>query len=319
MKAIIDKAIPYIQGVLEPFFDVEYLPGKEIDRAKAADADVLLIRTRTHCNEALLSGSKVKLVATATIGCDHIDMPWCQKAGIKVVNAPGCNSSAVMEYFFTAIYKLAEMKDIDLLGQTIGVVGVGHVGSKVANMAEELGFRVLRNDPPRMAAEGPKGFVELDYLLKHSDIVTIHIPLENNLDFAGDHFFDSMKDGAIFVNASRGEVIVEEAFLRNRPRFAGVVMDVWRHEPDITPAMLEAADIATPHIAGYSMQGKINGTTAVVRATGEFFDIPELKEFSLPSAEKPFSLTRYDIMADDAALRSAPESFESLRSNYNYR
>ena len=319
MKAIIDKAIPYIQGVLEPFFDVEYLPGKDIDRAKAADADVLLIRTRTHCNEALLSGSKVKLVATATIGCDHIDMPWCQKAGIKVVNAPGCNSSAVMEYFFTAIYKLAEMKGIDLLGQTIGVVGVGHVGSKVADMAEELGFRVLRNDPPRMAAEGPKGFVDLDTLLKNSDIVTIRIPLENNLDFAGDHFFDSMKNGAIFVNASRGEVIVEEAFLRNRPRFAGVVMDVWRHEPDITPAMLEAADIATPHIAGYSMQGKINGTTAVVRATGEFFDIPELKEFSLPSAEKPFSLTRYDIMADDAALRSAPESFESLRSNYNYR
>ncbi|MBO7487947.1 MAG: erythronate-4-phosphate dehydrogenase, partial [Bacteroidales bacterium] len=222
MKAIIDKAIPYIQGVLEPFFDVEYLPGKDIDRTKAADADVLLIRTRTHCNEALLSGSKVKLVATATIGCDHIDMPWCREAGIKVVNAPGCNSSAVMEYFFTAIYKLAEMKGYDLLGQTIGVVGVGHVGSKVANMAEELGFRVLRNDPPRMAAEGPKGFVDLDTLLKHSDIVTIHIPLENNLDFAGDHFFDSMKDGAIFVNASRGEVIVEESFHRNRPRFAGV-------------------------------------------------------------------------------------------------
>ena len=319
MKAIIDKAIPYIQGVLEPYFDVEYLPGKEIDRAKAADADVLLIRTRTHCNEALLEGSKVKLVATATIGCDHIDMPWCEKAGIKVVNAPGCNSSAVMEYFFTAIYKLAEMKGIDLLGHTIGVVGVGHVGSKVANMGEHLGFKVLRNDPPRMAKEGPKGFTDLDTLLKRSDIVTIHIPLENNLDFAGDHFFDSMKNGAIFVNASRGEVVVEESFLRNRPRFAGVVMDVWRHEPDITPAMLEAADIATPHIAGYSMQGKINGTTAVVRATGEFFDIPELKAFSLPSAEKPFSLTRYDIMADDAALRANPGSFEALRSNYNYR
>ena len=170
-----------------------------------------------------------------------------------------------------------------------------------------------------MAAEGPEGFTDLDTLLRESDIVTIHIPLENNLDFASDHFFDSMKDGAIFVNASRGEVIVEEAFLRNRPRFAGVVMDVWRHEPDITPAMLAAADIATPHIAGYSMQGKINGTTAVVRATGEYFGIPELKAFSLPSAEKPFSLTRYDIMADDRALRAAPSDFESLRSHYNYR
>ena len=121
-----------------------------------------------------------------------------------------------------------------------------------------------------------------------------------------------MKDGAIFVNASRGEVVVEEAFLRNRPRFAGVVMDVWRNEPDINPAMLAATDIATPHIAGYSMQGKINGTTAVVRATGEFFDIPELKAFSLPSAEKPFSLTRYDIMADDGTreLRGAQEQLQ---------
>jgi len=319
MKAIIDKAIPYIEGVLEPFFDVEYLPGKDIDRAKAANADVLLIRTRTHCNESLLSGSSVKLVATATIGCDHIDMPWCRKAGIKVVNAPGCNSSAVMEYFYVAIHRLAEMKGLDIAGKTIGVVGVGHVGSKVAAKGEELGFKVLRNDPPRMAAEGPEGFVELDRLLAESDIVTIHIPLENNLDFASYSFFDRMKDGAVFVNASRGEVIVEDAFLKNRARFAGVVMDVWRHEPDITPAMLAAADIATPHIAGYSMQGKINGTTAVVRATGEFFGIPQLQAFSLPSAEKPFSLTRYDIMADDRALRSAPESFEALRSHYNYR
>lgn len=319
MKAIIDKAIPYINGVLEPYFDVQYIAGKDIDAAMAKDADVLLVRTRTKCNSSLLEGSSVKLVATATIGCDHIDIPWCKQAGIEVKNAPGCNSMAVMEYFFTAIYKLSEIKNISLEGKTIGVIGVGHVGGKIAAKAEELGFNVLRNDPPRADLEGPEGFVDLDYLLKNSDIITIHIPLENNLDFAGQDFFDKIKDGAIFVNASRGEVLVENAFLSNCKRFTGVIMDVWRNGPNINQAMMAAADIATPHIAGYSMQGKINGTTAVVHAVGNRFGIQALNDFCLPSAQKPFSLTAYDIMADDKALRSAPESFESLRSNYNYR
>lgn len=311
---IVDRDIPFLAGVLENWFDVQYLPGREIGPDAVRNAVALLIRTRTRCNASLLDGSSVRLIATATIGTDHIDLDYCAVRGIAVASAPGCNADAVAQYIAVALRTLG----LDRPGATLGVIGVGHVGSKVAARAREAGMQVLLSDPPREAVEGPAGFTPLSDLLAQSDIVTLHIPLwPENRDFADAAFFVALKDGAAFFNASRGEVVDESALLAARPRLGRLVVDVWKHEPDINRELLALADIATPHIAGYSIQGKINGTQAVVRAVGDFFDIPQLRTFLVRDIELPKE--PYDILADDTALRSHPENFERLRSNYSYR
>jgi len=312
---VADEAIPFLKGILEPWFEVRYLGGGAICADDLKQAEVLLTRTRTLCNEMLLSGSAVKLVATATIGTDHIDFEFCRKNGIAVVSAPGCNAGGVCQYVFSALRALG------IKGGTLGVVGVGHVGSLVAQKGQEMGFDVLRND-----IVGGEGFVSLDTLLEKSDIVTIHIPLRSvpgtlpeydNHSFVSSGFFEKMKEKATFINASRGEVLDDEAFLAARSRLGKVVLDVWRNEADIDRRMLSAADIATPHIAGYSIQGKINGTQAVVRAVGELYRIPELSHYKVSAPMPP--KVPYDIMADDQALREDPSRFEYIRSHYNYR
>lgn len=207
-----DKAIPFLEGVFEPYANVRYIPGGEIDAESVRDADALMIRTRTKCNEQLLEGSKVKFIATATIGTDHIDFPYCDSHGIVVRNAPGCNAGGVMEYVFSALYGLASRRAISLEGDTIGIIGVGHVGSLIERMGLALGFKVLKCDPPRAKAEGPFGFCDLDYLLQNSQIVTMHTPLdETTRGMADSHFFSLMQPGAFFINSSRGEVVDEEA------------------------------------------------------------------------------------------------------------
>lgn len=311
---IADRDIPFLAGVFENWFDVRYLPGREIGPDDVRRAAALVVRTRTRCDVSLLRGSSVCLVATATIGTDHIDTEYCAVSGIAVASAPGCNSAAVAQYVSTALRALA----LDRPGATLGVIGAGHVGTKVAARGRAVGMKVLLSDPPREAAEGPEGFTPLTDLLAQSDIVTVHIPLwRENRDFAGEAFFASMKPGASFINASRGEVVDEAALLSARPRLGRLVLDVWKNEPAINRDLLAAADIATPHIAGYSIQGKINGTQAVVRAVGDFFDVPQLRNFLVRDVELP--QIPYDIFADDAALRSHPENFERLRSNYSYR
>ncbi len=319
-KIIIDSAVPYIQGVFEPWCDVVYEAGSKIDRAMASDADALVIRTRTHCDKALLEGSSVKVVSTATIGMDHIDTEWCRRAGIAVFNAPGCNADAVMEYVFAALNAISAKKGVDMAGRTLGVIGVGHVGGKVVDMALQRGFKVLKSDPPRELAEGCGGFTPLPELLEKSDIVTLHIPLwPENVNFADDSFFAALRPGTVFINASRGEVVDEEALKAAAHRLGGIVMDVFRNEPHLDPEVIKVADIVTPHIAGYSNLGKINGTVAAVRRVAEVLDIEELKQFSIKHDHKPFDIEAYDIMADDAALRAHPEDFEQLRSHYKLR
>ncbi|MBQ0025687.1 MAG: 4-phosphoerythronate dehydrogenase [Bacteroidales bacterium] len=312
-KIVADRAIPFLEGVLEPYFDVDYLSGDAISRDDLKDAVALLVRTRTECNSHLLSGTPVRLVATATIGTDHIDSLWCSLSGIRTVSAPGCNSGGVCQYVFAALSAL-DIRPLSSDGRirTLGVIGVGHVGSKVAAKGRELGFNVLENDPPRSLG------LPLDELLSSSDIVTLHIPLEGNRDFAGYGFFEKIRSGACFINASRGEVVVDEALLQARNTLGRIVLDVWRNEPELDRRMLDAADIATPHIAGYSIQGKANGTTAVVRAVGETFGIPELAKYTVPLT-LPAHPQAYDILADDRALRTDPASFEALRNHYAYR
>ena len=338
IKIVVEDAIPFISGVFEPYADVVYKVGREISREDLLDAQALVIRTRTKCDAALLDGTKVKFIATATIGTDHIDHDYCDKAGIVVRNAAGCNAGGVMNYVFSALYGVASRKAIRLDGTKLGIVGVGNVGSRVDRVAGYLGFKVLKNDPPRMAAEGPDGFCPLDYLLQNSQVVTMHVPLDKTtFRMCDDAFFDKMKPGAIFINASRGEVVDDEALKRAIPKLGPVIIDTWNNEPDIDRELMNMVDIATPHIAGYSYQGKQNGTAASVRALARFFGFEKLYEFfpktELESLEavkldlkgkKQGEITsalqyNYPIFTDDFMFRMDPGAFESLRSHYQYR
>ena len=338
IKIVVDDAIPFISGVFEPYADVVYKVGREISREDLLDAQALVIRTRTKCDAALLDGTKVKFIATATIGTDHIDHDYCDKAGIVVRNADGCNAGGVMNYVFSALYGVASRKAIRLDGTKLGIVGVGNVGSRVDRVAGYLGFKVLKNDPPRMAAEGPDGFCPLDYLLQNSQVVTMHVPLDKTtFRMCDDAFFDKMKPGAIFINASRGEVVDDEALKRAIPKLGPVIIDTWNNEPDIDRELMNMVDIATPHIAGYSYQGKQNGTAASVRALARFFGFEKLYEFfpktELESLEavkldlkgkKQGEITsalqyNYPIFTDDFMFRMDPGAFENLRSHYQYR
>lgn len=338
LKIVADKAIPFLEGVFDPYADMTYLPGDKIGPEDVRDADVLMVRTRTKCNADLLEGSKVKFIATATIGTDHIDFPYCDSKGIVVRNAPGCNAGGVMEYVFSALYGLASRKSISLQGDTIGIIGVGHVGSLIERMGRALGFKILKCDPPRAEAEGSFGFCDLEYLLQNSQIVTLHVPLdETTRGMANSEFFSLMQPGAFFINAARGEVVCDDALKAAIPKLGPVIIDTWNHEPDIDIDLMDKVAIATPHIAGYSYQGKQNGTAAAVRAVAHYFGITELYEFfpktNLPENEavkldlkdlnqgEIASVLQYNypIFTDDFMLRLNPENFDKLRSEYNYR
>ncbi len=346
IKLVADVDIPYISDILNSNMEtVVYAKGRDIDPVMLKDADALLIRTRTKCNAGLLEGSRVKFIASATIGEDHVDIPYCTRSGISVYFAKGCNSAGVMQYVYTALSVLYLRFGYDFFGKTIGVVGVGNVGSKVVRMAERLGMRVLMCDPPRERAEtgrknGKKNlFVSLDELLAASDIVTLHVPLTEETERMADNaFFEKMKEGAVLINTSRGEVVDDDALIRHRSRLSRVVLDVWNGEPEIAGSLLRLVDIATPHIAGYSRQGKINGSNMVLNALGRYFRndvlaaadlygmIPDSSPVVIPPVEEmtPDGFSRkmvdmFPIMVLDEALRNSAAAFENLRSGYRYR
>ena len=346
MKIVCDNKIPFLRGVLEPYADVVYLPGKETTPDVVRDADALITRTRTKCNEQLLKGSQVQAIATATIGFDHIDTAWCDRNGIYWDNAPGCNSGSVQQYIASVLVTLARSFGFDLAGKTLGVVGVGHVGSKVARIAELLGMKVLLNDPPRARREGPEAFVSLDELCAQSDIITVHVPLQREGEDATWHLFDrarleSLRPDQILINSSRGPV-VDNAALKAVLQGGGLqaaVLDVWEGEPELDPELVWALALSTPHIAGYSADGKANGTSAAVQtvsrclglplATWEVEDIPappQALEFPLDAAGKSMQevlteaiLHTYDVSQDSNALRGALDQFEKLRGDYPVR
>lgn len=336
MKIVCDDKIPFLKGVFEPYAQVVYLPGAKITAADVRDADAIVTRTRTKCNESLLAGSKVRMIATATIGFDHIDTEWCESHGISWTNAPGCNSGSVCQYIASVLVSLSE----ELKGKTLGIIGVGHVGSKVEALARTLGMNVLLNDPPRAKAEGSEGFVSLDELLECSDMVTLHVPLASDTY----HLIDSkalakMNPNQILINSSRGEVVDGDALKTalKEKRLRGAVLDVWEHEPGIDPELLDLVNIATPHIAGYSADGKAAGTVASVRAVAHALGIKELYDWSVSDIPgggeisiygrckstdeilREAILHTYDVSEDCAALRSDIGAFESLRSNYPIR
>lgn len=338
MKIVADKHIPFLEGVFEPYAEVVYIDGRQINHDDVVDADALIIRTRTKCNADLLDGTKVQLISTATIGTDHIDLDYCARHGIEVHNAEGCNAGGVMQYVFSALYGVAARKNIKLDGANFGIIGVGHVGSKVERMARYLGFNVLRCDPPRAAAEGEEGFCSLEYLLANSQIVTMHTPLDDTTrGMADEEFFMLMQPGAIFINASRGEVMNEDALKAAYPKLGAAIIDTWNNEPDVDEDLIELVDVATPHIAGYSFQGKQNGTASAVQSVAHHFGIEELYDYypenDIPDHEpKLLDLKdkkqgeiaavfqyNYPIFTDDFRFRMEPGNFEKMRSNYQYR
>lgn len=346
MKIVCDNKIPFLRGVLEPYAEVVYLPGKETTPEVVRDADAIITRTRTICDESLLKGSSVKVIATATIGFDHIDTGWCEEHGIIWRNAPGCNSWSVKQYMSSVLVSLSRMRSFDLEGKTLGVVGVGNVGSKVAQAASALGMKVLLNDPPRERREGSGDFVSLDEILRRSDIITLHVPLSREGEDATWHLFDAerigkMSPSQILVNSSRGPV-VDNAALKQALKaraIAGGVLDVWEGEPDLDPELVSLLDITTPHIAGYSADGKANGTAASVRTVSEVLGLPLTDWFpgGIPSPSMPLEfgidaagktrqevlseavLYTYDVLEDSGRLRGNLGLFEKLRGDYPVR
>ena len=341
LKIIADNAIPFLRGVFEPYAQVTYLPGAAIAQADLKNTDALIIRTRTKCNAKLLSGTGVRIIASATIGMDHVDTLECEKLGIRCVNAPGCNAASVAQYMVSTLTADSSETGRPLAGRTLGIVGAGHVGKKVAAAASVLGMRVLLNDPPRARAEGPAGFVSLDRILAESDYITMHTPLNRDYPdctyhLADETFFLKAARKPFFINASRGPVTDQHALKGAliTGRIRGAALDVWEDEPDISRELLDMVKIATPHIAGYSADGKAMGTAMSVRAVAKFFGINSLADFfpeGVPapdpavltvSEDHPVEsaiLSVYDVRKDDAALRNAPESFESLRAHYPVR
>jgi len=345
MKIVIDNKIPYIRGAFEPFAEVVYLPGSKTTPDVVKDADAIVTRTRTKCNRELLEGSKVKFIATATIGFDHIDTEYCKQTGIEWTNAPGCNAESVNQYIASALFSYSMKNRFDPKEKTIGIVGVGHVGSKVARLCETIGMRVLLNDPPRERTEGPEHFVLLEKIQKEADIITFHVPLnlkgeDATFHMADEKFILNLGKKPLLINSCRGEVFDSKAIKKalKTGAISGFIADCWENEPNIDLEMLELADYGTPHIAGYSKDGKANGTKMSVQAISRFFNLGidnwEPENVELPekttieidgNQRREYSilaeavLSTYAIETDDEVLRENPQLFEKLRGDYPVR
>lgn len=332
MKFIIDNKIPFIEGRLENSGDVIYSAPDKIDAALVKDADALIIRTRTRCDEDLLKGSNVKLVATATIGTDHIDLPWCEANGITVRNAAGCNAPGVAQYVWSSLLR----EGFDPSSSTLGIVGYGHVGSIVAEWGRALGARILVCDPPRKEdGHTDNDYIPLARLLEESDAITLHTPFTKTgkhptFHLIGEREMSMTKPGVILINTSRGPVVDNKAWLchleKNKSK---AIIDVWENEPAISLPLLEAATVATPHIAGYSFEGKQRATRMALRAVADFFNLQiptddlcgdyAYPENGFPENASAVIINSYNPFADTDALRANPANFEKLRGDYDYR
>jgi len=324
MKIVADSNIPFVQEAFCALGDVVLTPGRHMTPAVVRDADLLLVRSVTPVNAALLDGSRVRFVATATIGTDHVDTAYLGLRGIGFASAAGCNANSVAEYVVAALLELSHCRGFRLRDKTLGVVGVGNVGSKVARYARALGLRVLENDPPRQRREHLPSFVSLEQILAAADIITLHVPLTRTGPDATFHLFEPRR--GIIINTSRGAVL-DNRKLVTAPLDA-LVLDVWEGEPHILPALLDKATIATPHIAGYSFDGKVNGTVMIYQAACRHLGVTPSWRPKLTGPAQPVlagddlrAVVRqaYDIRADDAALRRDYRQFDRLRAEYPVR
>lgn len=342
MKIIVDKNIPFLKGIIESYGEVVYLAGTDFSKEAIKDADTLIVRTVTHFGKDLLEGSNVKLICTATIGYDHIDTKYCDEHGIKWANAPGCNSGSVEQYIASALIIMAQRKGFLLKDKTIGIIGVGNVGKKVALVCEALGMRVLKNDPPREEFEGSGEFVSLERIKQEADIITFHTPLiregkYSTYHFGDDSFFLSLGKKPIIINAARGGIVDTKAIkvALAQKQISGAIIDCWEKEPTIDLDYMAMVDIATPHIAGYSADGKGNATRMSLEAIADFWSlskkpinkvvIPEIGNSVIDwnalegNKLEQAIIKTYNPIEDHNRLIVNPFSFSTLRGNYPLR
>ncbi|WP_394236476.1 4-phosphoerythronate dehydrogenase PdxB [Pseudomonas anguilliseptica] len=351
MRIVADENIPLLDEFFAGFGEIRRLPGRSIDAAAVADADLLLVRSVTQVNRGLLEGSPVRFVGTCTIGTDHLDLDYFQQAGITWVSAPGCNARGVVDYVLGSLLVLAEQQGVDLATRTYGVVGAGQVGSRLLKVLRDLGWRVLVCDPPRQAVEGGD-FVSLQQVLDECDVISLHTPLERLGDHPTYHLFDNarlsaLKPGSWLINASRGAVVDNQALrellvLRSDLQ---VVLDVWEGEPQADVDLAALCRIATPHIAGYSLDGKLRGTAQIYQALCQYLGVAPsvelqqlmpaawLSELTIDASADPAwalaSICRavYDPRRDDADFRRSLQgdvatrrtAFDGLRKHYPMR
>lgn len=328
MKVIVDSTVPYVAERLPGNIDVLVLKGSDITPSVVRDADALVASTRLRVEAALLEGSSVRLVATGSIGMDHIDTDWCETKGIRVVNAPGCNAPAVVQYVVCSLRKAG----FDFKNQTLGVVGYGNIGSLLTRVVRQGGGRVAVCDPPRAdAGNRDEEYLPLEELLRVSDAVTFHVPKTTGGTYPTYHLLSAdnigmIRPAAVIVNASRGGVMDENAILKaENLRISPIIVDTWEGEPRVNTDLVERAFIASPHIAGYSLQGKQRAARSVLGAIGHTFDIPvstdSLADYSFRTSPPSLTslLASYNPVADSAVLKASPGDFERIRLAYAYR
>jgi erythronate-4-phosphate dehydrogenase len=355
MRTVCAASVLFGREAFATLGEVVVLPDRKIGREDLRGADALVVRSKTKVDRTLLDGTGVRYVGTATAGFDHLDTAALESAGVHWFAAAGCNATSVAEWFVSALLALGERHGLDGEGRTLAVVGIGQVGRRVVARAAALGLRVLQNDPPRRAAEGDAApeLLDLDAILPQADVVTLHVPLADGgrwptRRLAGARFFERLRPGAVFVNASRGEVVDEGALLGalRDGRVRHAVLDVWENEPEIDNGLLARADLGTPHIAGYSFDGKLRGTEMVYADLCRFAGRPpvwdagalapaparprielDARGLGVPAALWEAVRQIYDIRDDDRALRGGPagdaaalgERFERLRKEYPVR
>ncbi|MCF7848944.1 MAG: 4-phosphoerythronate dehydrogenase [Kiritimatiellales bacterium] len=353
MKIVCAETVLLGEEAFQTIGDTVVIPDRAITRDDLIDADALVVRSKTKINRALLDGTPVQFVGTATAGSDHMDAKYLNARGIGWCASPGCNANSVSEYVIAALLSLRTRHGLNLQGKTIGVIGCGNVGSRVLKKCEALGMRILRNDPPLAATSADPDFQPLETVLAESDIVTLHVPLVKEkpwptLYMANHHFFSHLRPGAVFINASRGKVTDSDALVHARNNYAvsHAIIDVWDPEPAFRTDLLATADLASAHIAGHSYEGKLNGTVNVYNELCHFFEIVRKWDVSvsLPVPEVPkvaidasglddetalHEIVKqvYDIELDDANIREAAvkndaaraKNFDALRATYRVR
>ncbi len=349
MEIIVDANIPFADEAFSQFGKVRKLPGRDLCREDLGPAEALIVRSVTRVDASLLEGSGVRFVGTATIGTDHLDIPWLNEKGIAWRSAAGCNARSVVEWVIAALVEYCLSARLDFRGMTLGIVGCGNIGSRLADVARAIGMKVLINDPPKAKAGIISDSCNLHTLIAESDFVTVHVPYERSGEHATHHLIgwdelDLLRPHAVLLNSSRGAVLDNEAaltFLKGDS--ARLILDVFENEPTPNRDLVKMAFLTTPHIAGYSFEGKVNGTTIMAEALGNFLESPSTWEAKLPAPNSPavtvdsirpmLALQQavkasYDIQADNYQLREGlskeTESdwgahFDGLRKNYPRR
>ena len=349
MQILADENIPFVKELFTNLGSVHTVLGRDLSHANLGDAEILLVRSVTQVNDKLLANSGIRFVGTATIGLDHIDLDYLQQQQIGFTSAPGSNAIAVAEYVLSALLIIAQRQNFQLHDKTVGIIGCGHVGSQVLNQLQALGIKCLIYDPPLQEQKPSSMYVDLKTVLS-ADIITLHIPLEKTGRYPTYHlvnreFLAQLRDDAILLNTSRGAVVDETALLETlarRPAMT-VILDVWQNEPNINPFLLQQVTLGTPHIAGYSFDGKVRGTEMLYAAVCDYFQISPTWTAKTSLPEPPLThlafsktvddnnalhtavMASYDIRRDDAALRQMKHAtqpgiyFDQLRKNYPVR